>query len=294
MQDKQLNILKIGTILLALLLVGLYACNTKIQQEDGTPLARVGEQYLYDIDIKNLLPPNTGPLDSIVWVTNYTNNWVKTALLVNKAKQNLTPKQLDFTNQLEKYRNSLITYTYETELIRQQLDTIITDSQIETYYQEHQNDFILIKNIVRAMYVVIENNKKIEKHFMKLFQLPDSVLLDSLEYNCKQYSNDYYLDTAAWLPFDDVLKSIPVKTYNKELFLKNNRFIKVKDKSNIYLINFVDFKIKNDISPLELEEENIRSIILNSRKTDFIKSLHEKLYNDAALKNEFEIYTYDK
>ncbi len=286
--------MKIVILPILLLLLGITSCNTKMQQDAGTPLARVGNDYLYENDIKDLLPPNTAPLDSIVWVKNYTNNWVKTKVIIKKAKQNLKPEQLNFKNQLEKYRNSLIAYTYETELIRQQLDTVVTDAQIESYYQEHQNEFILVKNIVRAMYVVIDNNKKLEKHFNKLFVLPDSVLLDSLEYNCKQYSTNYFLDTATWLPFDELLATIPVKTYNKELFLKNNRFVKVKDKNNIYLINFVDFKIKNDFSPLELETENIRNIIINNRKIEFIKSLYAKLYNDAALKNEFEIYTHDK
>ncbi len=294
MTNKAANIILIPILPLLIVLLTLNGCENKAKEDKGTPLARVGEKILYENDIKGLLPPNTAPLDSIVWVRNYTNNWVKTQLLINKAKQNLPPDELNFDAQLEKYRNSLITYAYETRLISQQLDTVVTDQQIEKYYTEHQNEFVLVKNIVRVMYVVIDNNKKLKKHFTKLFALPDSVLLDSLEVNCKQYSNDYFLDTATWLPFDEILKTIPIKTYNKELFLKNNRFIQVKDKDNIYLINFVDFKIKDDISPLELEKDKIRSIIINSRKLEFIKSLHQKLYNDAIKKNEFEIYTHDQ
>ena len=294
MPNKSGNIKSGKLLFLFVVLFTLNSCKTKIKKDNGTPLARVGDEILYDNDIKGWLPPNTAPLDSIVWVRNYANNWVKTRLLVKKAKKNLPPDQLNFDAQLEKYRNSLITYAYETRLISQQLDTVVTDEQVARYYNAHQNEFVLLKNIVRAMYVVFENNKKLEKHFVKLFALPDSVLLDSLETNCKLYSRDYFLDTATWLPFDKILKTIPIKTYNKELFLKNNRFVKVKDKDNVYLINFVDFKIKDDVSPLDLEQDKIRSIIINSRKLEFIKSLHQKLYNDAAKKNEFEIYTYDQ
>ncbi len=273
------------------LLLALASCQ---QQKEGTPLARVEDDILYEKDLAGLLPPNTEPLDSIVWVRNYTHNWIKTKLLLNKAMQNLDPESINFEQQLEKYRNSLIAYTYETELIHQQMDTTISDSAIQAYYNSHQKDFILLKNIVRATYVVIENNKNLEKHFVHLFHLPDSIRMDSLQYNCKEYATNYFLDTTAWLPFDEVTKVIPLKTYNKELFLKNNKFVKVKDKHNIYLINFVDFKIKNDFSPLELEQNNIRNIIINSRKMDFIKNLHEQIYREAARKNEFEIYTYDK
>ncbi|RLD90193.1 MAG: hypothetical protein DRJ09_04995 [Bacteroidetes bacterium] len=276
------------------ILVALFALVSCQQQKEGSPLARVGDDILYEKDLAGLLPPNTEPLDSIVWVRNYTHNWIKTKLLLNKAMQNLDPKDINFEQQLEKYRNSLISYTYETELIHQQMDTTVSDSAIQKYYNSHQKDFVLLKNIVRAMYVVIENNKSLEKHFVHLFKLPDSIMMDSLQYNCKEYSANYFLDTTVWLPFDEVTKTIPLKTYNKELFLKNNKFVKVKDKYYVYLINFVDFKIKNDFSPLELEQNNIRNIIINSRKMDFIKVLHEKIYQEAARKNEFEIYTYDK
>ncbi len=274
-----------------ILLVLTSACN---RAKEGTPLARVGDDILYEKDLKGLLPPNTEPLDSIVWVRNYTHNWIKTRLLLNKALQNLKPEDINFEQQLEKYRNSLISYTYETELIHQQMDTTVSDSAISNYYNNHKRDFVLLKNIVRAMYVVIEKNKNLEKHFTHLFKLPDSVMMDSLEYNCKEYAINYFLDTTVWMPFEKVTKIIPLKTYNKELFLKNNKFVKVKDKNTVYLINFVDFKIKNDFSPLELEENNIRNIIINSRKMEFIKNLHEKIYQEAARKNEFEIYTYDK
>jgi len=276
-----------------LLILGLQSCNSSKNNKE-IPLARVGDDYLYDKDLQGLLPRNTAPLDSIVWVRNYTNNWVKTQLLIKKAKENLKPEQLDFEKQLEKYRNSLITYTYETELIHQQLDTVVSDSEIDSYYLSHQKEFVLVKNIVKAIYVVIENNKELEKHFTHLFALPDSVLADSMEYSCQQYARTYFLDTTIWLPFNKVLKIIPAKTYNQELFLKNNRFVKIKDQHNIYMIKFVDFKIKNDFSPLELEKENIRNIIINSRKIDFIKDMHTKLFKNAAKRKEFEIYTYDK
>lgn len=271
----------------------LGSCRSRIDNDKGTPLARVGDDYLYEKDIASLLPENMPPQDSLIWVRNYVNNWVSTKLIIEKARQNLKPDQLDFKEQLEKYKNSLITYAYQTEIIKQKLDTVVTDEEIEKYYVEHKRDFVLLRNIVRVMYVVIENDKKVEKKFLKLFSLPDSVMMDSLEYNCELYAKDYFLDTATWIPFDDLLKSIPIEVYNKELFLENNRFINIKDKSNIYLVKFIDFKIKNDISPLILEKNNIRNILINKRKVDLVKELRDKLYQNAIRNDEIEIYIYE-
>jgi hypothetical protein len=77
--------------------------------------------------------------------------------------------------------------------------------------------------------------------------------------------------------------------YDKELFLQNNRFVEVQDSLNYYFVNIKGFKIKNSLSPLSFEKENIRSIILNRRKLDLVAKMKEDVYNEAVKKNEFEI-----
>ena len=278
-------------IFFAVLLIS--SCRSGIEDDKGTPLARVGDEYLYDSDISGELPENMSPQDSIVWVKNYVNNWIRTNLLIEKAKQNLKPEQLDFSRQLEKYKNSLIIYSYQSEVINQNLDTVVSNEEIEKYYEEHKNDFLLLKNIVRVVYVVIDNNREEEKKFKTLFSLPDSVMLDSLEHYCELYADDYFLDTTTWIPFDDLLKSAPIEVYNKELFLENTHFVNLKSKEKIYMVKFIDFKIKNDVSPLAIEEENIKNIIINKRKIDLIKEMRDKLYKNALMNDKIDIYTYE-
>jgi len=274
-----------------LLLLHLGACHSS---DKGTPLARVGDEVLYEKDLEGLLPDNISPQDSLVWVRNYVNSWINTKLIINKAKENLKPEQLNFKSQLEKYKNSLITYAYQTEVIKQNLDTAVSNEEIENYYLKHKNDFVLLKNIVRVMYVVINNDKKLSEQFSEYFHLPDSVMLDSLEYNSRMFAQDYFLDTTQWIPFDELLKNIPLEVYNKKLFLENNKFVKIKDKQHVFYVKFVDFKIKDDLSPLALEKENIRMILINKRKMELIREMREKLYRNALNKNEIEIYyTYD-
>jgi hypothetical protein len=90
------------------------------------------------------------------------------------------------------------------------------------------------------------------------------------------------------------LKEIPIQTYNKELFLQNNRFVEVSDSLNSYFLNIKGFKIRNSASPLSFEKENIKNIILNKRKLQLITKMKEDVYNDAANNKEVEIYLDDK
>ena len=107
---------------------------------------------------------------------------------------------------------------------------------------------------------------------------------------CEKQAADYFLDSENWLLFNDLLKQIPVKTYNQEDFLKNHRDLEYQDSLFIYLVRIRDFKIKEGISPLNFEKQRIRDIILNKRKIELIGRMQEDLYSNAQKKNVIEIY----
>lgn len=266
------------------------ACGPAINNNKGTVIAKVHGEYLYESDIKGLVPNETSRHDSIVIVKNYTENWVKTQLMVAQAKKNLSEKQLDFDIQLDDYRNSLIIYRYETELIKQMLDTIVSEEEVEKYYNDHLSDFELKENIVKLQYVIIDRELEKESLFKEIFQLPDSIVLDSLEISSELYARSYFLDTAYWFRFDDLLETIPIETYNQELFLKGRRFVELSDEHFTYLLNFVNFKIKDDTSPLDFERNDIISIITNKRKMELVKQVRKDLYVKAVQNKEFEVY----
>ncbi|MCF6171053.1 MAG: hypothetical protein L3J66_08775 [Bacteroidales bacterium] len=272
------------------ILLTFVSCNRAMTTDDDTILARVHDEYLYASGLRNIIPENTTPHDSIVLVKNFVNNWVKTKLMTHQAEKNLTGEQLDFDQQLEEYRNSLIIFSYERELINQNLDTIVSDEQIEKYYMAHLGDFELKENIAKVIYTLIDYGIPEEEHFELLFSLPDSVLIDSLEVFSKVYARTYFLDTATWIRFSELQEILPIENYNLEMFTKNRRFFKLVDENNIYMLKFVDFKIKDDTSPLAFKRNDIRNIIVNKRKLMLVKKVREDIYKKALQNDEFEIY----
>jgi len=272
------------------LLVVFAGCRPGVSGDKGAVVARVYDDYLYESDLQGLVPENTSTLDSIAFVKNYTDQWIKTKLMIKQAEKNLTGRQLDFDKQLEDYKNSLIIYQYETELVRQKLDTAVTDEEIEKYYRQHLPDFELKENIVKVQYVIIDKQPELEDRFAALFKLPDSLMADSLEFYSSKYAKSYFLDTASWFRFDDLLTIIPIETYNQELFLKGHRFIRLADDRFVYLLKFVNFRIKNEISPLDFKRNDIRDIIINKKKMALIKKLRADIYKQAILNKDFEVY----
>jgi hypothetical protein len=197
---------------------------------------------------------------------------------------------MDFSQQLENYRNSLIVFAYENELVKQKLDTLIADEEIENYYSANQQNFLLKDNIVQVQYVKLPLKSTHIKQFKKMLSSDNSSGKSGLAEACDKYAADYFLDDQNWLLFNDLLKQIPIKTYNQEEFLKNHRELEYQDSLYIYLVRFRDFKIKESVSPLSFEKERVKNIILNKRKIDLIEKMHSDIYEKAMKSNDFEIF----
>ncbi len=276
-------------------LIILFSCTTKpAKEENRVAIARANNSYLYADNLKDIVPKGTPEKDSVDLVKKYIDNWVHESLVIQKAESNLTDEQKNVEKQLQDYRNSLITYSYEKELVKQKLDTVVTNQEIEEYYNNNQSNFQLKDNIIKVIYVKV--NKKapgIEK-LKKWYKSDNTKDREQLAGYCHQFAENFYLDENSWLLFDDLLKEIPIQTYNKELFLQNNRFVEVSDSLNNYFLNIKGFKIRNSLSPLSFERENIKNIILNKRKLELVTKMKKDLYNEALNNNKIEIYIDDK
>ncbi len=283
-------------LLLISLITSLYvfnACNNIMQDDSKIVLARVYDNYLYEHDLEGIITDNVSHRDSIVIVRNYVNNWIKTQLMVEKARYNLSDEQLNFEKRLENYENSLIIFEYESKLVSQKLDTSINETELKTFYDTHLNDFELKENIVKVFYSIVDKDISEKKLIEDTYHLADTLVIDSLEVLSKTFNFFVQLDTSIWVSFENLKKRIPIETYNQELFLKNKRFVNISDNEKYYLLMFVDFKIKDETSPFELVEKNIRDIIIAKRKIELVKKVRVEIFDQAVLNNDFEIYYHE-
>ena len=276
--------------LLILTLIVTASCTSFLRQKSERAVARVHDEYLYESDMQGVVAPGTPARDSMVIARNFIDNWIRKQLLIRQAERNLTDMQLDFSRQLEDYKNSLTIYAYETELVRQKLDTVVTDEDIRTYYDSNQQNFLLKDNIVRYQYVRLPLESRVIRQVKKLLESNDPEDKNRLADLCEKSASDFFLDNENWLYFNDLLKQVPGKTYNQEEFLKNNRNLEFRDSSFVYMVSFKDFKIKETVSPLEFEKQRIRDIILNKRKVELIGGMQEDLFNQARKNDDFEVF----
>ncbi|HTB31484.1 MAG TPA: hypothetical protein VK808_05620 [Bacteroidia bacterium] len=276
------------------ILVGFYSCNVIKKNSDPAkkPVARAFDAYLYLADIQGIVPKGTKVADSMKILNEYLTRWMQQEVIVHQALNNLDPKQIDFTRQIEDYKNSLIIYEYEKELVKENLDTTIAEQEINDYYEQNKKDFQLKNDIVKIIYVKVPKKVSGQEKLKGWMNSNDIKDREKLATFCNQNASNYFLDDNAWLMFDDVLKEVPIETANQDIFLQNNNnhIVQIADSVNAYYLGIKGFMVKNSISPLSFEKENIKKILLNKRKMDLVEKMKLNSFEQAQGHNDVELY----
>ncbi len=262
------------------------ACNSTVGED---VVARAYGNYLREADLQGLLQPGMTKEDSVAVVNNYINQWLQQQVVLHKAEKNVAA---NFQEQLQNYKNNLLTYEYERQVIAQLLDTNVSNEEIQQYYDSHRDDFLLKSNIVRAIYVKVNAASPSVARLKKLMskkKLDDNDMQD-LQHIAASHGVDYYFEEDTWMPFQKLQTMVPVETYNEVAFLKNNSKITISDSLWMYVVHILDYKVVDETSPLEYEYDHIRTVILNSRKIDIIENMQRDLLEKAELNDDIERY----
>jgi len=273
-----------------LILVALLVSSCSPEEVNRVPVARVHETFLYDDELASRIPDNLSAEDSLALAKSIINSWVEKQLLVYQAENNLDTELKNVEEKLKEYRNDLLIYAYQSELIRQKLDTNISEAEIEQYYQDNQENFKLKDYIVKVKYVRLDTNAPKVAEVKKWLQKNDEESDALLEEYCYQFASNFFLDNESWLYLDDVLKEFPLEVYNKAAFVRSRRLTEHQDSLNIYLLKISDSQLKDDVSPLSLEKDKIKTMLLSKRRSDFLLQLKKDLMQEALRNNNFETF----
>lgn len=277
-------------LLLLILAFTFASCNLFDGRRGDERVAKVNNQYLYRSDIAELVAPGTSSADSTVIVKRYIDNWIRQQVYLKEAQNNLSKELLNFDRKIEDYRNSLVIFTYENELIAQNLDTIITDEIMEEYYERHQDEFRLRDNVVQLNFVKLPVDAPEINRVRRLIRSQETEDLEELEEYCLNHAAGYFLDQESWFIFTDILREVPLNPSNHENYLRNNSFIELNDQFYRYFLYIRDYKLEGSPSPLTFQADNIRAIILNHRKQELVNGFRQRVYRDAVQNKAFEIY----
>ena len=281
---------KIGVLIGIAFLALLAGCDYFQKSSKEVVVAECYGKYLYESDLIGLVPEGTPTMDSIQRVSTFIDSWVRRQVLIHQAENNLSKEVLNLDKQMEEYRNSLIIYTYESQLINQKLDTVVSEDEIAEYYEQNKEDFQLRNTMVRVAYVILEEDSKQIADFKKMLSDPDTLMLQNIDIQANYYAVKSFVDIDQWMRLDELTNIIPIEIFNAESFLKKNKFVCFDMNEYTYMVRFVDYLLEESTTPIEMVRDNIKSVILAQRRQALIDKMQTALYEKAKKEKAFEVY----
>lgn len=269
----------------------LQSCNYfTIKDDTQEAIARVNNTYLYKKDLKNVVPLDVAKNDSILLVNNFINNWIKQQLLLSKAQLNLESKANEFEGLVKKYREDLFINSYKEAVVKQYLDTTITENDIEEFYAKNNQNFKLNEELLKLKFIKIGKDVYNKKELIKLFKSSKKRDLDSL-HAAELSLKSHHLNDSVWVKYTDLVSKVAIlKNEDKEQLLKKDNFIQKEDSLSLYLVTIKEVLKRNETAPKSYITPTIKQMILHQRKLLLLRNIEETLIDDARKKQQFETY----
>ncbi len=227
-------------------------------------------------------------------VNDFLRIWAMDKIVAKEAEKVLADSDKDFRKEIESYKNSLLKYKFEQNILDSVLDLEIGAEDIQKYFQENQKNFELKENIVRVRYVKISKKHKKLNKVKYMIQYKDSSSQEKFFDLIKKENIFCEANDSVWHKLEDLKNLIPFKLYNDEHFLRNYAYTEAPDGDDVWIIYFTENRLKKGVAPLEMVEDQIKAIILNQRKQELIQSTENKLYQKAIKNKELKIYVKNK
>lgn len=271
------------------------SCNLIRIREDEVekeePLARVYDKYLYETDLQGLYRPGMNIEDSAMLVEKFIKDWARKQILIEEASTKINFDEAEIERKVLDYRFSLMGYQYQRSYIQQNLNRDVSEEEIKKYYDENLDNFVLKENIIRGKYLKIPITAPNTRKLKRLIRSDKEEDFEELKSYCLSFASAYQLYDSVWMVFEDIVKDTPLADIpNKVQYLRSNRYVESVDENFLYFILIVEYRISDNISPLEFVKDQIRNIILNKRKVELAKKLEDDVYQKAVEQKEFEIF----
>lgn len=276
--------------ILAGLLIGLISCTSPNINEESGSIAEVGNHVLSRTQLEKVIPGNIiTKEDSTAFARDYINKWIKQQLLVLEAEKNLSNDELNVSDELEDYRQELIIHKFKEKQFALRNNQQVSDTEIENYYQQHLNLFVVDYPIAQVNYIIFPSEVELPRNFRKQLvskRENDRVACEDFIFKFAKKYDDF---NNQWMYLQQFIDNGDLNVSDIEKFLKKNELIEFNKDGELHIIYVKAYKLPGEQAPIEFVKPRINSLILNRKKLDFLRLFKDSLYNAALKYDNFRV-----
>lgn len=275
-------------ILVAVLL--LAGCTPSVDHKGKTPLVEVAGNFLYKEDLQAVMPIGLSQKDSTAFADEYIRNWAEDELLYQKAEGNI-PDNVKIDERVAAFRKALVMHMYEEELVNQELGNTVSDEEMEAYYRQNSGMFRAGQPYIQGLFMKVPLTASQLSKVRGWYKRNTQDAIDNLsKYGIgNAVSYEYFYDR--WIPLSDIAVKLPLKALDTDRdYLNRNRNVEVRDTAFCYFLHVENFLPEGEQLPLEYARSEIKEILINLKRVDFINRMKQDLYKEASEDNDIVYY----
>lgn len=250
---------------------------------DRTALAKVGTQVLYEDELPTWV--NNDSSDQLQLQQSFIDQWIRKKSMVNAAEEFLG-EDLDIEQLLQDYKESLLMVNLEQELVKQKMDTFVTNMQVSQYFNEHGDDFLLREEALKILYIQCQDSLAVS-NLDKVWNKKN--LKSTLSEMDLTPCNPMWLDNETFVLKSKITATLP-ESISKKVKWESNRTYDFKLDSLSYFLKIDDVLKPREKTPLSLVQENIIKLILHDRKMTLMKEYENDLIEEGIQSKYITLY----
>ncbi len=280
-----------ATTSILLFCIILSACkNFGGQSSSNKLLVTVYNKSLYLNELDGMFPDNATKQDSQQVINAYVDRWIRDNVIMAEAERNV-PKDLNIDELLKKYRESLILNSYEEQLTKNGLDTAISNTELQVFYEKNKDQYQLETPITRCYFLKIPKQSSQTDSLQKWWDSPKSGdNLKKMQEYARKYARSYILEDSVWTRSEEIINMLPKGTLTSDN-INTGKELTLKDGDFQYYFRALGVMNQKEIAPLSFIKEQASKYILHQRKIQVIENKKQEMYDLEMKKNNVKIYS---
>ena len=271
-----------------ILLLILASCGSADSETKDQLLARVHQKELFLSELAGMFPNDATTEDSTLIIRGFVNRWTKNAALEWEAERNLPP-DMNIDRLVRDYRASLVSSHYEELLVEARLDSTVTQRELEAYYADNKQRYLLERPIVRCFFIRLPYPIEGEETLQNYWNNGNITDTAALEAYCARAAEVSLLSAEDWYSLDDIAEQLPAGTLTAANIRAKQEF-SLREGSYRYYFRLLEVKPRLEVAPLSYVKDQARSMIIQNRKMGVVQQAREEIYQRELRKKNVELF----
>lgn len=269
--------------------LAMASCHEKVEHGGKTPLVQVGNHFLYQEDVSQVIPFGMAKPDSVEFVRTFVRKWVEEQVLYEKAEHNVRgDDRID--RMVADYRRTLVMNNYERVLLQQKMPGELTEEELKEYYDANKQLFVLEEPVVKGVFIKAPLKSPGLKELKQWYKDNSDEALEKLEAYAFRNAVIYEYFYDHWVPLSELEGKVVVNLAELSSDFDKNPDIEAKDDEYCYLVHIEEYVKEGEAKPYDLARQDIINLLANNRKVEFMDRVKRDLYNESVEAGRIKYY----